>query len=88
MKSEKYFDYCNEILLGIEKSPMSVKEISNKTKIPLTTVYKMIRLLEKYELITSSGILYKHGKYHIFQCNGNFKSVHLKLHKIFQIEFA
>ncbi|AJM91587.1 hypothetical protein NPIRD3C_0371 [Nitrosopumilus piranensis] len=88
MKSENHFDYCNEILLNIQKFPKSAKEISAETKIPITTVYKMIRLLESHELIMASGILHRYGKRRLFQCNGDFKSAHIKLHRIFQIEFA
>lgn len=88
MKLENHFDYCNEILLSIQKTPKSVKEISIETKIQITTVYKIIRLLEDHELVISTGILHTHGKRRLFQCNGSFKSVHIQLHGIFQIEFA
>ncbi len=55
MKSANRFDYCNEILLCIQKSPKSVKEISAETKIQITSVYRMIQLLENHELVMVIG---------------------------------
>ncbi len=88
MKSESYFDYSNAILSNIEKHPKSVKEISADTEIPLSAVYKTIRILETHQLVIATGVMHKHGKYRLFQCNGDLRSAHLKLHRIFQIELA
>ena len=88
MKSGDYFDYCNRILLSIQKSPKSVKEISIETKIQVSVVYKMIRLLKKNDLVLITGILHRHGKRRLFQCNGSLKSAQLVLCRIFQMEFV
>ena len=86
MKSGDYFDYCNRILLSIENSSKSVKEISENTQIPLTTVYKTIHILQKNDLLLVKGTLHSHGKRRLFQCHGSFKSAHIRLHQIFEIE--
>ena len=88
MTFEDNFDYCNKILCSIEKSPKSIREISSETKIHVTAVYKMMHLLEKHHLVLAKGVFFNHGKYRIFQCNGSFKSAHLILHRLFQIEFS
>ncbi|MBS1268907.1 MAG: hypothetical protein MAG458_01642 [Nitrosopumilus sp.] len=83
MKSGDHFDFCNRILLSIQTTPKSVKEISAETKIRITTVYKMMSILEKNNLVLVTGVFHKYGRCRLFQCNGSFKSAHIILHNLF-----
>ena len=54
--------YCRSILKTIIYKPKSPVEITDETKIPISTVYRRIQILEENNLLSSSGIISKDGK--------------------------
>jgi len=76
------FDKCIKILSCIQKSPKSVKEISAETNIPITTVYRMIRIFENHNMLLMKGEIAT-AKYRLFQSKGNLDVLEKKLHEIF-----
>ena len=54
--------YCREIIKSIMHKSKSVIEISNETKIPMSTVYRRIQTLHDSKLLATSGIITEDGK--------------------------
>jgi len=76
------FDKCMKILSCIQKSPKSVKEISTETNIPITTVYRIIRIFEDHNMLLMKGDIAT-AKYRLFQSKGSMDVLGEKLHEIF-----
>ena len=49
--------YCRTIIESIIDKPMSAIEITAKTKIPISTVYRRLHELEKTQLLNISGAI-------------------------------
>ena len=54
--------YCREIIKSIMHKSKSVIEITNETKIPMSTVYRRIQTLHDSKLLATSGIITEDGK--------------------------
>ncbi len=54
--------YCREIIKSIMHMSKSVVEITNETKIPMSTVYRRIQTLFDNKLLATSGIITEDGK--------------------------
>lgn len=76
---EKYL----KILICIQKSPKSIIEISTETNIPITTVYRLISVFEKNDLLLLKDNVVT-PKYPLFQSKGNFEILTKKLHDLNQ----
>lgn len=76
------FDKSIKILLCIQKSPKSIKEISAETNIPISTVYRMIRIFENQNMLLVKGGIVT-AKYRLFQSKGSLEDLGKKLHEIF-----
>ena len=76
------FDKSIKILLCIQKSPKSIKEISAETNIPISTVYRMIRIFENQNMLLVKGGIVT-AKYRLFQSKGSLEGLEKKLHEIF-----
>lgn len=76
------FDKCIKVLTCIQKSPKSVKEISAETNIPITTVYRLIRIFEEHNMLLMKGDIAT-AKYRLFQSKGSVDVLGKKLHEIF-----
>jgi len=68
------FDKCIKILLCIQKSPKSIKEISAETNIPISTVYRMIRIFENHNMLLMKGGIAT-AKYRLFQSKGSLEGL-------------
>jgi len=54
------FEKISSILAVLERTPLSAKEISQETTLPLPTLYRHLKELQKYEFITKQrGKLYQ-----------------------------
>ena len=58
--------YCRKILEHAVSRPKSAQELSQETEIPISTVYRKLRLLESTKMIRVSGDISKEGKKHFF----------------------
>ncbi len=54
--------YCRKILSIIKKDPKSAVEISEETKIPISTVYRRLQMLDAVKLLRNSGTINQNGK--------------------------
>ena len=54
--------YCRTILESIIHKSKSVIEITNETKIPMSTVYRRIQTLHDNKLLATSGMITDDGK--------------------------
>jgi len=54
--------YCRAILESIRNMPKSVIEITNETKIPMSTIYRRIQSLHDNKLVATSGMITNEGK--------------------------
>ena len=54
--------YCRDILRYARYRPKSVVEISNELKIPISTVYRRLPLLQETNMISVSGQINPEGK--------------------------
>ncbi|MCV0392705.1 MAG: ArsR family transcriptional regulator [Nitrosopumilus sp.] len=54
--------YCRAILEIIKSQPKSAIEITNETKIPISTVYRRIQMLHDNKLLVTSGMISEDGK--------------------------
>ena len=54
--------YCRAIIKSIMHKSKSVIEITNETKIPMSTVYRRIQTLHDSKLLATSGIITEDGK--------------------------
>ena len=54
--------YCRTILKIITNKPKSVVDITAETRIPISTVYRRIQILENNNLLSSSGMVSEDGK--------------------------
>jgi predicted transcriptional regulator len=54
--------YCRKILSIIKKDPKSAVEISEETKIPISTVYRRLQMLHAEKLLRNSGTINQNGK--------------------------
>ncbi len=57
--AEKYY---RQILENINDKSKTAIEISNETRIPISTVYRKIEMLQKVKLVTMSGLIGNDGK--------------------------
>lgn len=55
-------EYSIKILSNTMKEYKTVNEISVETKIPVSTIYRRIRILNREKLMMISGIIDKNGK--------------------------
>ena len=55
-------EYSRKILSFTMKEYKTVNEISAETKIPVSTIYRRIRILEREKLIMVSGVIDENGK--------------------------
>lgn len=53
------FEKISTILAILERTPLSAKEISQKTTLTLPTLYRHLKELQEYEFITKQGRLYQ-----------------------------
>lgn len=54
--------YCRAIIEAITYTPKSVIELTAETRIPLSTVYRRIQMLQDSKLLLTSGIVSEDGK--------------------------
>jgi len=54
--------YHRQILENISNKSKTAIEISNETRIPISTVYRKIEMLQKVKLIAMSGVIGNDGK--------------------------
>ncbi len=54
--------YCRDIIGSITHKPKSVIEITEETKIPMSTVYRRIQTLHDNKLLATSGTITEDGK--------------------------
>lgn len=54
--------YCRSILEAIMDVPKSAMELSAKTNIPISTVYRRIQTLHDSNLLQTSGLISEDGK--------------------------
>jgi predicted transcriptional regulator len=54
--------YCRAIIKSIMNKSKSVIEITNETKIPMSTVYRRIQTLFDNKLLATSGTITEDGK--------------------------
>lgn len=54
--------YCRAIIESIIHKPKSVIEITNETKIPMSTVYRRVQTLHDSKLLATSGTITEDGK--------------------------
>ena len=54
--------YCRSIIESIMYKPKSVIEITDDTKIPMSTVYRRIQTLHDSKLLSTSGTITEDGK--------------------------
>ena len=80
---KSYFDRCSKILSCIEESPKSVKKISEETKIPITTVYQIIRKLDGNDMLLKRGMVINGAKSRFFQAKEDPAFVRKKLNELF-----
>ncbi len=55
-------EYCRKILSIAKKEPKSVNEISEETKIPISTIYRRVQMLHEGKLMRISGTINENGK--------------------------
>ncbi len=67
-------EYSTKILSVTMKEYKSVNEISAETKIPISTIYRRIRMLEHVKLMMISGIIDENGK-KIFLYKSKIKTI-------------
>jgi len=53
------FEKISSILVVLERTPLSAKEISQETTLPRATLYRHLKELQEYEFITKQGRLYQ-----------------------------
>ena len=53
---------CRMILHSIRNKPKTVYDISEETKVPISTIYRKLDNLQKCRLIATSGIISSEGK--------------------------
>jgi len=71
-----------KILTCIQKSPKSIKEISSETNIPISSVYKIIKIFENNDMLFLTGDIAT-AKFRLFQSKGDFDVLHKKLYELF-----
>ena len=54
--------YCRKILSILKKDPKSAVQISEETKIPISTVYRRLQILHAVKLLRNSGAINQNGK--------------------------
>ena len=54
--------YCRAIIESITDKPKSVVEITDETKIPMSTVYRRVQTLHDSKLLATSGTITEDGK--------------------------
>ncbi len=54
--------YCRKILSILKKDPKSAVQISEETKIPISTVYRRLQILHAVKLLRNSGEINQNGK--------------------------
>lgn len=54
--------YCRAIIESIMDKPKSVIEITDETKIPMSTVYRRVQTLHDSKLLATSGTITEDGK--------------------------
>ncbi len=54
--------YCKQILQTIMNKPKSVMDITAETRIPVSTVYRRIQLLDDNKIVSISGTISNEGK--------------------------
>ncbi len=55
-------NYCKQILQTIMDKPKSVMDITSETRIPVSTVYRRIQLLQDNKIVSISGTISDDGK--------------------------
>ncbi len=55
-------EYCRKILSITMKEHKSVSEISEETKIPISTIYRRVQMLHDGKLMRISGVINEDGK--------------------------
>lgn len=59
--------YYTSIISEIIAEPRTAIDISEKTKIPISTVYRRLQFLQDNRLVKISGSINKDGKYFLYQ---------------------
>jgi predicted transcriptional regulator len=54
--------YCRAIIESITDKPKSVIEITDETKVPMSTVYRRVQTLHDSKLLATSGTITEDGK--------------------------
>ena len=54
--------YCRAIINATKDKPKSAVELTNETKIPISTVYRRLQILHDNKLVHTSGMITGEGK--------------------------
>ena len=54
--------YCRAIIHATKDKPKSAVELTNETKIPISTVYRRLQILHDNKLVRTSGMITREGK--------------------------